>query len=453
MRCVIMKKIFFLCVVSTLFSLSAEISVWQDNPKKCSWIAADKKAKVVMNNGILSTTAQNYVMSEIIRSINPDGPNLPGNKLKFSVEARGKGEIQLGIWNYQSSVRQKWSGKIRLTDEFKTYSVEYTLDRSAPSVRCLIKGAGEFRNAKLFNMRKKEYFITANPAYQMYSSVPEKVTFTLLKNGVPVPGAKLQISGNSACDPESGAVAVAYAQKGNTIAFDDVAKKIKLDKKINILYLGDSLTHFDQGFNHADKTVYFLNKFNPGKAVLFNCAVRGDTGSMTLGRMQGKYLDRFSGRFADFKKNRYDAAFIFLGHNDTRAHVNQNYKHPFVPAARQKKNCVEMIKILRAMGTKRIIIISCASLDEPRLKAQAMQIAKVQPQKHAIYGKPALLEEYNRISQQIAKELNVEYIDIYNPMKSLPGKPSYFVDGAHLSGKGHDFVALKTLEYLAAHQK
>ena len=133
--------------------------------------------------------------------------------------------------------------------------------------------------------------------------------------------------------------------------------------------------------------------------------------------------------------------------------VNQNYKNAFVPPVRQKKNYVEMIKILRAMGTERIIIISCASLDEPRLKAQAMQVAKLRPKKHAVYGKPALLEQFNRVSQQVAQELNIEYLDIYNPMKVLPGKPAYFIDGAHLSRKGHDFVALKTLEYLAAHQK
>ena len=448
-----MKKILFLCAVSTLFSLCAEILVWQDNLKKNTWISADKKTPFPMKNGVLTTSNKSYLLGEIIRSINPGASNLPGNKLKFSIEAKGKGEIQLGIWNYQSSVRQKWGRKIRLTGEFKTYSVEYTLDRAAPSVRCLIKGAGEFRNAKLFNMRKKGYAIVAMPAYQMYNKVPEKVNFTLFKDGIPVPGAKLTVNGNSASDPESGTVAVAYAQKGNTLPFDNAAKKIKLDKKLNILYLGDSLTHFDQGFNHADKTVYFLNKFNPGKAVLFNCAVRGDTCSMTLGRMQGKYKDRYISRFADFKKNRYDIAFIFLGQNDTRAHVNHNYKNAFVPPERQKKNYVEMIKILRAMGTPRIIIISCASLDEARLKAQAVQMAKLRPKKHALYGKPVLLEQFNRVSQQIAKELNVEYLDIYNPMKVLPGKPSYFVDGVHLSRKGHDFVALKTLEYLAAHQK
>ena len=441
----------FLSIISflSLLSLTAETAVWQDNAKKSTWVAADKKSAVTLKNGILFTSDKSYFLGENIKNINPDGENLPGNKLKFSVEARGKGIIQLGIWNYQGHIRQKWSEKITLTEQFKTYSVEYTLTDFAPSVRCLLKGAGEFRNLKLLNMRKEDYRISASPAYQMYSVIPEKVTFTLLKNGVPVPDAKLKISSDSASDPFSGAVAKAYAQKGDTTLFDAAAKKIKLSGKTNILYLGDSLTHFAEGYNHADKTVFFLNKYNSNQAVLFNFAVRGDTSSMTFDRMRDNYKDRFTSRFAGFKKNKYDIAFIFLGQNDTRAHVNKNYKEPFVSPLRQEKNYRGMIKILKQMGVKRIIIISCASLDEPRLEKQAKQLAKTRPKKHSIYGKPAFLENFNAVSKKLAAELGVEYLDIYDTMKSLPDKPSYFIDGVHLSDKGHNFVALKTLEYLA----
>ena len=441
----------FLCAITflSILSLTAETTVWQDNAKKCTWVAADKKSAVSLKNGILVTSGKSYFLGESIKNINPDGENLPGNKLKFSVEARGQGIIQLGIWNYQGHIRQKWSEKITLTDKFQTYSVEYTLTDFAPSIRCLIKGAGEFRNLKLFNMRKAGYEISAKPAYQMYSAIPEKVTFTLLKNGIPVPDAKLKINGDTASDPESGAVVKVYAQKGDTTLFDAAAKKIKLSGKTNILYLGDSLTHFAEGYNHADKTVFFLNKYNANQAALFNFAVRGDTSSMTLDRMRGKYKDRFTSRFAGFSKNKYDIAFIFLGQNDTRAHVNKNYKEPFVSPVRQEKNYRSMIAMLKQTGVKRIIIISCASLDEPRLAEQAKQLAKTRPKKHAIYGKPVFLEQYNAVSKKLAAELGVEYLDIYNPMKTLPDKPSYFIDGAHLSDKGHNFVALKTLEYLA----
>ena len=51
-----MKKILFLCAVSTLFSLCAEILVWQDNLKKNTWISADKKTPfpVTINYSIQS---------------------------------------------------------------------------------------------------------------------------------------------------------------------------------------------------------------------------------------------------------------------------------------------------------------------------------------------------------------------------------------------------------------
>ena len=445
-----MKKIISLCLLSLSLPLAAEITVWQDDAQKCHWIPADKKAAVSLENGLLKTSAQSYFLGENIKNVDPQGPNLPGNKLKFSIQARGEGEIQLGIWNYQSGVRQKWSEKFKLTKNFQTFSVEHTLTCQAPSVRCLIKGKGEFRKARLVNMRKKGYILKAVPAYQMYNKVPEKISFTLYKNGHPLPGASLLIHGDTASDPESGVIVRAYAQKGNTAPFDAVARKIRLKKSLNILYLGDSLTHFDLGFNHADKTVFFLNKFNPGKVQLFNCAVRGDTSSMTLGRMLGKYKDRYTVRFADFNKQKYDIAFIFLGQNDTRAHVRQTYKAPFISPQRQEKNYREMIKILRKMGTERIIIISCASLDSDRLKASLKQLIQRHPTRHALYGKPEFLEQFNQISQKLARELQVEYMDIYTPMKKLSGKPSYFIDGVHFSRKGHDFLALKTLEYLAS---
>ena len=443
-----MKKLLLLAAAAAFLPSFAEIVVWRDNPKKCYWIAADKKTAFTYKDGLLTTPAQSFFLGETLRNVNPGSDNLPGCKLKFSVEARGKGEVELGIWNYQPGVRPMWK-KIALTDEFKPYSVEYTLDRKAPYIRCLIRGAGEFRNATLANMRKEGYVLKANPPYQMYANIPEKVTFTLYKDGVPVPDAALRIDGEFASDPDSGAVTKAYAQKGDTAAFDAAAKEIKLDKPVNVLYLGDSLTHFDEGFNHADKTVYFLNKFNPGKARLFNRAVRGDSCSITLDRMKGKYKDVYAGRFAGFRDHKYDIAFIFLGQNDTRAHVNVQYKAPVIPPERQKRYYTEIISILKKMGVPRIIIISCASLDEPRLKAQAMEIAKSRPTKHAIYGKPEFLEQFNAVSQKLAKELGVEYLDIYTPMKALPDKPSYFIDGCHLSRKGHDFVALETLKHLA----
>ena len=45
-------------------------------------------------------------------------------------------------------------------------------------------------------------------------------------------------------------------------------------------------------------------------------------------------------------------------------------------------------------------------------------------------------------------------MDLYTPMKALKNKPALLkaTDGVHLSPAGHDYVALKTLEYLSKNQ-
>ena len=64
------------------------------------------------------------------------------------------------------------------------------------------------------------------------------------------------------------------------------------------------------------------------------------------------------------------------------------------------------------------------------------------------------MEQYNRVTQEYCKNNGMEFIDIYTTMKARPDKASLLLaDGVHLSDKGHDFVALETLKYLAAHQK
>ena len=400
-----MKKWLFLLTLCCVWQLAAELLMWEDHQKKCNWFPADKKSKPVKTNGVLKTKSVSWVMGEQLMAATPDGANYKGTKLKFTVEAKGKGTVEIGIWNYQIGERQEWK-KIRLTDEFKPYSVEHTLRKQTKYVRCIIRGEGEFRNAKLWNMQDTNYTIEAYPAYQLVSGTPEKVTFTLKKNGIPVKDAKLDIRNNEAFDPVSGAAAKAYTEQGDTAAFDAVAKKIKLDKPLNIAYLGDSLTHFSFGFNHADQAVYFLNKYNPRKAFLYNYAVRGDTCSQTLARLKGNYNDRFRQKFFDFKTRKYDIVLIFLGQNDSRTQSKNNYSAPFMTPARQKSNYRNMVKILRQNGAKRIIIISCASLDFPRMKAVADASAKA-GKSHSLYGKPEFLELFNKTSQELAKELDL----------------------------------------------
>ena len=67
------------------------------------------------------------------------------------------------------------------------------------------------------------------------------------------------------------------------------------------------------------------------------------------------------------------------------------------------------------------------------------------------FGDPARQEDFNKVLIDLAKKHNVEYLDIYTPMKAVKNKASLLNpgDGVHLSPAGHDFVAIETLKYLS----
>jgi len=451
-----MKKIIFILSVLVTSLLYADFVMFEDNFTK-PWTAIGKKCTVSAKGNIMKVSGDGWASSRRLRIFSAGGSSLAGTKLRMSVEARGSGKARIGVVDYTPKHRYYWGKDVQLGSEFKKIVFETTLTREVglgggvAAIR--IKGDGEFRNMQLVNIIDTSYKISAEPAYQYCSGDAEKVKFTLLKDGTPADSSRLVIKGNEAYDPVSGAAVKAWVENGDPARFDAAAKKIKLDKKLNILYLGDSLTHFNFGHNHADRVKYFLNKYNPGKVELFNYAIRGDEVATLVKRLQGNAKGEFKHRFHDFYKNKYDVAFIFLGQNDTKTSSRNNYKFPVIKPARQKIAQSDLMKILRKHGVKRIIFISSVSANEEICGKYAAQ-AKAAGRSHSYFGIPAFMEEYNRVTQELCKNNGMEYIDIYTEMKARPDKASLLLgDGVHLSDKGHDFVALRTLEYLAAHQK
>ena len=55
--------------------------------------------------------------------------------------------------------------------------------------------------------------------------------------------------------------------------------------------------------------------------------------------------------------------------------------------------------------------------------------------------------------KKLSAEFQFPYLDIYTPMKALPDQEKAALfragDGVHLTSAGHEFVALKELEFLA----
>ena len=376
-----------------------------------------------------------------------------GAKLRFSIEAKCPKGCRIGVFSYAGKeCTRLWSGQFEGTAEFKRFSFETELPAPAGSVRCAVQGAGEYRSAEFARRVAPGFSIEASPAYQMSGDGAfEPVSFALLKDGKKVDAPQLVVEGLSAYDPESGAVARAYAEVGDAGKFAVAAGRVRLTAPVSILYLGDSLTHFDIGRNHADKVAYFLNKANPGMVRMYNYACGGDHVGTVVARLDGKDSGKWKDRYADLWSRSYDWAFVFLGHNDTKASSRANYTEAVVPPARQEALYRDLIARLRAKGVRRIVLMSSTSSDFSVCEA----LCKGRKGVHNRFGDPRHLEAFNATLRKVASAEKVEYLDLYDKMKAMPDKASLLrrQDGVHLTAAGNDFVALETLEYLARSQR
>lgn len=236
---------------------------------------------------------------------------------------------------------------------------------------------------------------------------------------------------------------------------DAVAAGIHLEKPCRILYLGDSITDFQRGCNYVDKLNYWLNLHNPGKASFRNAAVHGDFITRMLQRLEG-----INGKRKAFKQYRYDGlwdekydlVFLWVGHNDTVAHNtwDKEMKKPRILPNVQRDAYMKVIAEIRKHTDAQIILVSAASLNEALCRRNAEKMKRTDGLKY-MFGRPELLEEWNRNLRQIAEEQKTGYLDVYQALKGHPDKAAFFSpeDGVHPVEKGHNFLAELFLVYLA----
>lgn len=233
-------------------------------------------------------------------------------------------------------------------------------------------------------------------------------------------------------------------------------KAAEMSKPISVLYLGDSLTDYDRGSNHVDRLQASLDRKWSGKVRIHNFAVRGDYIERVMDRMNSKKGTFGLNRYKGIWDNRYDWAFVSLGHNDTRTRKNTGFSVPHMSEVQLRDGFSALISLLKAKGVKRIILLSAASCNFEAIKEKtkkriaAIKAGKAKDKPFAQFGDPKLLEAYNSIMKELtAKDSVVEYLDIYTPMKAYPDKPSLFrPDGVHLTQKGHEYVAEAEFAYI-----
>jgi len=422
--------------------LFADQVVLTDLFKRAVWRVVNTKEYAKIENQVMTLTDdRRHIGTSVFGVFNR------GSRIRVQVEARGSGKIKLGLFSYGQKIAQLWSDEFALTDTFTAYQFECEIpERASKQINPVIQGAGEYRKLVVTHLFDPEYQLVATPAYQMTSESPHPITFTLYHQGKIVENAQIIEQGQEAFHRESGATAYAWIDKGDASKFDEAAKGIQLEKPVKILYLGDSLTHFDMGHNHVDKVGYFLNKYNPGKAEVFNYACGGDDIQRIAKRLEGDTSGKYGKRYQDLWSRNYDWAIVFLGHNDTKASSAKQFKVPVIPPERQRKLYEDLLAKLKAQGVQRIILMSASSSNVEVCRRNSAKIERV----HNRFGEPVHMEAFNEVLKELATKHSLEYLDVYEPMKALPDKASLLnpKDGVHLTEAGHDFIAVETLKFL-----
>lgn len=238
----------------------------------------------------------------------------------------------------------------------------------------------------------------------------------------------------------------------------EMAKKVKLNKNLRILFLGDSLTDFNRGENFADKLNFWLNLNNPGKASFRNAGIGGDYITRMWQRMAGIEGSKKAYRqemYEGLLNEKPDLIFIFLGHNDTKTNSTSNHTTPVVTPEVQEKTYRDLINFVQQKIGGKIVLVSSSSSNYELCKANSEKLEKSRPGKPCSrFGEPKHMEAFNNVLKKIAGELKLDYVDIYQPMKTRDDKAKLLSprDGVHLSEHGHDFIATELLRYMALQQ-
>ena len=229
-----------------------------------------------------------------------------------------------------------------------------------------------------------------------------------------------------------------------------------VQKPVRALYLGDSLSDFDRGSNHVDKLQVKLDELSSRCVSIYNYAVRGDYIERVMERLRGGTNCTSRTAYHGIWGRQYDWAFVFLGHNDTRAWSSSGFSKPEMSQEQLQTGFGNLIQLLKSQGIGRIILVSATSSNFTLTsrKAAAIQAAiasgRSKARRIVRYGDPKFLEAYNSVLSNFARESGVEYLDLYTAMKELPDKASLVrpTDGVHLTEKGHAYIANREYEYL-----
>ncbi len=429
--------------------------------------------------------------------------SLTGRRFRYSVWAKGEGEFLLGCIEYRSAEKYKphykyrWQAEpVNLGAEWREVVFEFSVPD--PAVRRLAVVAevrGEDGNAllddaSLVRFQEPGIRLRVSPSHAMVAAGRAgEIGITVEKDGEPLESGELtiltliadeepvstvaEISADGVtvhrfdasagvatgshrlviAHPASGAVAECYldvVDRQTWAGFAAAAERARVAPlPAHLLFIGDSLTDQQRGYNYVDKLAFWLQSSQGADGLTYrNSGVGGDFISRVWQRMNGDPKVHRPGMYDDLFDPRPTHVFFFLGHNDSKLSSRSGFTQQCVdPKTFEEEYRLAIEKVQRETGAKVIVISATSSVYEICKTNSDRRLAAGTDS--SLFGKPEELERFNAIARRVAGELGADYVDVYESTRADSDKPSLFNprDGVHLTNEGNRFIALELLKY------
>ena len=482
-----------------------EVSNWH-TPEYWSGSVGPVAEETAVRNGkqaarLTSAKKQGRHWGRVLQSIRLR--EITGRRFRYSMWARGTGEFLLGCIEYRSPERHKphykyrWQANpVNLGNEWQEVVFEFAVPD--PEVRALavvaeVRGEGAealLDDSVFVRSQDPGVCMVATPSHAMVPiGQTVDVQIKVEKNGEPLESGELMVL-TMAPDQDPISTEVKISADGVTVhkydappdaapgihrlviahpasgaavecsidltdqetwdAFAATADRAKIEPvPAHLLFIGDSLTDQQRGYNYVDKLAFWLQRSYGTELTYRNAGVGGDYISRVWQRMNGDPQAYRLSMYDDLFEPRPTHVFFFLGHNDTKVSSTSGYTKQCVdPDTFEQQYRQAIQKVQKETGAK-IIVLSATSSVFEICSANAKKRTAA-GKSHNLFGKPEELERFNAIAKRVAAELGADYLDVYEPTRTHADKPSLFNprDGVHLTNAGNRFIAYELLKYL-----
>lgn len=486
-----MKKTILLCLLVSFGICQAAVLKNDPNFKSNTrnWLTQSYwSGKLERENGMLKLIpalkgGKSWVK---LLGINGQMDYFPGQIFRITLEAEGEGDFTFGLifYGYKTSEITYLPGKtVKLTPGMKIYTADIELKKMPGRLYCYMNLEGTkpawVKSYKLESVVRNNAKITAASGHQIVpvSAKAMPVVYQSNRKNAPVSfvqkadkvfyqNGQTDNSGKVCFQPQqlpegeyaltaltNGAFATVYADVMNDAGYkaaDSLAKKVKLQKKVHVLFIGDSLSDFYRGRNYIDKLSFWLNKYNPGKFTFRNAGVGGDLLPRVVQRLKGMKGSNKAYRqnmYDNLFSEKYDIIFVFLGQNDTYVTSKGNLDNPRTAANQQKPLMNELLAILRKNSQAEIVLISPSPSNEQLFLDR---VKKNKGRDTGVFGSSKHVNRFDSVNRQICKEQKLDYVDILNPMRAMKDRKALYVeDGVHLSCKGAHVITQELLRWFS----